>query len=161
MRTSHLVTAIALSAGLLATGVTIAPAFAQNAPIDSAATASTAERGNWLSIPQIHDKVVAAGYRDISEIEREDNAYEVKAIDRDGRKVKLVVDPTNGDLVRADRKGRDGRRGDDSGARSTSDSDRDTERDNRREDGREAERGTERNSEFDPSARLTRPGLGV
>lgn len=144
MRTSHLVTAIALSAGLLATGVTIAPAFAQNAATDSAA-----ERGNWLSIPQIHDKVVAAGYRDISEIEREDNAYEVKAIDRDGRKVKLVVDPTNGDLVRADRKGRDGRRGDDSGGRPTSDSDRGLER------------GAEQNSELDPGARLTRPGLGV
>lgn len=152
MRTSHLVTAIAISAGLLATGVTIAPVFAQNVATDSAA-----ERGNWLSIPQIHDKVIAAGYRDISEIEREDNAYEVKAIDRDGRKVKLVVDPTNGDLVRIDRKERDGRRGDDSDARPTGDSDRDMERDNRREDGR----GAERNSELDTGARLTRPGLGV
>lgn len=144
MRTSHFVTAIALSAGLLATGVTVAPVFAQNAATDSAA-----ERSNWLSIPQIHDKVIAAGYRDISEIEREDNAYEVKAIDRDGRKVKLVVDPTNGDVVRADRKGRDGRSGDDSGGRSTSDPDRGMER------------GAESNSELDPGTRLTRPGLGV
>ncbi|CAI10179.1 PepSY domain-containing protein [Aromatoleum aromaticum] len=144
MRTSHLVTAIAISAGLLATGVTVAPVFAQNTVTDSAA-----ERGNWLSIPQIHDKVVAAGYRDISEIEREDNAYEVKAIDRDGRKVKLVVDPTNGDIVRTDRKGRDGRRGNDSSGRPTSDSERGLER------------GTERNSELDPGARLARPDRGV
>ena len=156
MRTSHLVTAIAISAGLLATGLTVAPVFAQNVATDSAA-----ERGNWLSIPQIHEKIVAAGYRDISEIEREDNAYEVKAIDRDGRKVKLVVDPTNGDLVRTDRKGRDGRRGDDSGARPTSDSERGVEHGIRREDGRGAERGAERNSELDPGTRLTRRGLGV
>ena len=51
MRTTTILSAFALGAGLLAGGVVPAPAFAEdNRP------ARVSER-QWLSIPQIHDKL--------------------------------------------------------------------------------------------------------
>ena len=92
MRTTTILSAFALGAGLVAGGVMLAPAFAQdNRP------ASTAER-QWLSIPQIHDKLVAAGYRNIEKIEREDGAYEVRATNRNGARVKLYLNPQTGEI---------------------------------------------------------------
>lgn len=92
MRTTTIVSAFALGAGLVVGGVVLAPAFAQdNRP------ASTAER-QWLSIPQIHDKLVAAGYRNIEKIEREDGAYEVRAANRNGERVKLYLNPQTGEI---------------------------------------------------------------
>ncbi|SCZ52809.1 PepSY domain-containing protein [Thiohalomonas denitrificans] len=98
MKTSHAIFAIALSAA--AVGGT---AFA--APGAAAAPARSVQADNWLTIPAIYDKVIAAGYRDIDEIEREDNGYEVKAISPDGQRAKLQVDPISGDVVNARAKG--------------------------------------------------------
>lgn len=93
MRTTTVLSALALGAGLVAGSVTLAPAFAEdNRP------ARTSER-QWLSIPQIHDKLVAAGYRNIEKIEREDGAYEVRAANRDGERVKLYLNPQTGEIL--------------------------------------------------------------
>lgn len=101
MRTSTIVTALALGAGLLAGGVYLAPSFAQdNRP------ASVGER-QWLSIPRIHDKLDAAGYRDIEEIEREHGGYEVRATNRDGERVKLYLDPHTGEIFDKNRRDQD------------------------------------------------------
>jgi len=54
---------------------------------------------SWLTIPAIYDSVTAAGYRDINEIEREKNGYEVKAVGPRGERVKLYVDPINGEVL--------------------------------------------------------------
>lgn len=59
---------------------------------------SAADGERWLSIPQIHAKLEAAGYRNIEKIEREHGSYEVKATDREGRRVKLYVNPQTGDI---------------------------------------------------------------
>ena len=102
MRTTTILSAFALGAGLVAGGVVLAPAFAQdNRP------ASVSER-QWLSIPQIHDKLVAAGYRNIEKIEREDGAYEVRAANRNGQRVKLYLNPQTGEI--RDRPERESRR---------------------------------------------------
>ena len=93
MRT-HVLSVIALGAGLLAGGVTFAPAIAQ-----SAATQSSAPAHKGLSIGQVHDKLGAQGFRDIDEIERERDRFEVKATNEQGQRVKLYVDATSGDIV--------------------------------------------------------------
>lgn len=109
-RTKTFLSALAIAAGISAGAAFVAPAIAQ----DSSAPAR--ERSDWLTIPQIHERVEAAGYPDISEVERERNGYEVKAIDRDGRRVELDVDPRSGEVTDVETK-RDKRRdGADAGA---------------------------------------------
>lgn len=86
MRTLTIVTALAL-------GVFISPSFAQdNRP------AGGNER-QWLSIPQIHAKLEATGYRNIEKIEREHGSYEVKATDRNGERIKLYLNPQTGEVI--------------------------------------------------------------
>lgn len=78
---------------LIAAGLLAASAHA-----DNARPAAGAERP-WLSIPQVHARLEAAGYRNVEKIEREHGSYEVKATDRDGRRVKLHLNPQTGDIV--------------------------------------------------------------
>ncbi len=85
------------------------PSFAQN---DQAAGGGERQ---WLSIPQIYGKVEEAGYRDVRKIERERGYYEVKAIDRDGRRVELHVNPQTGEIKHSEWRG--SRRGEYGGAR--------------------------------------------
>ena len=93
MRTKTILSAFALGAGLLVGGVVLAPAFAEdNRP------APVGER-QWLSIPQIHDKLDTAGYRNIEKIEREDGAYEARATNRNGERVKLYLNPQTGEIL--------------------------------------------------------------
>jgi hypothetical protein len=93
MRTTTILSAFALGAGLVAGGAVLAPAFAEdNRPV------RTSER-QWLSIPQIHDKLVAAGYRNIEKIEREDGGYEARATHRNGERVKLYLNPQTGEIL--------------------------------------------------------------
>jgi hypothetical protein len=95
MRTLTIVTAIAL-------GAFIAPSFAQdNRP------AAGSDR-QWLSIPQIHARLEATGYRNIEKIERERGSYEVKATDRNGERIKLYLNPQTGEVV--DQRRREARR---------------------------------------------------
>ena len=58
----------------------------------------------WLTIPAVYDKLIASGYSDITEIEREHDGYEVKAIEPDGERVKLDVDPITADVVKSRKK---------------------------------------------------------
>lgn len=102
MRTSHLISALAIGASLLAGGAALAPAFAQTEK-----SAPPAAARSEMSIGQIHDKLTAAGYVNIDKIERERNAFEVKASDKSGARVKLTVDPQTGNIIeprRQDRK---------------------------------------------------------
>lgn len=92
MKTSHAIFAIALTAASFG-GATFA------APSANAGTATMAQTENWLTIPAIYDKVTAAGYIDITEIERERDGYEIKATGPDGKRVKLYVDPMNGEVL--------------------------------------------------------------
>jgi hypothetical protein len=92
MRTTTIISAFALGAGLVAGSMVLAPAFA-----DDDRPARVGER-QWLSIPQIHDKLVAAGYRNIEKIEREDGGYEARATHRNGERVKLYLNPQTGEI---------------------------------------------------------------
>ena len=49
-----------------------------------------------LTVRDIYDRVEAAGYRDIREIEWDDGRYEVKASNAQGARTKLYVNATTG-----------------------------------------------------------------
>lgn len=99
--------ASALAAGAAAQAQTAAPApapaqAAQAAPAAPAAQTAPAAAAPMLTIRQVYDKMEAAGYRNISEIERSSkHGYEVKAYDPQGQRVKLRVDPQSGAVTRS------------------------------------------------------------
>ncbi len=96
MHKSSILAALVLAAGIGGATVIAAPVLAQNAT--SAAPASSAV----LGIPEIHQRLTAAGYTDIDEIERERDRYEVKGTDREGRRVELDVDGVTGEVLRTE-----------------------------------------------------------
>lgn len=96
MRATTLIATLALTGGIFAAGATLVPTFAQNAP----ATAAT--QSNWMSLQGLRSKLEAAGYRDFEKIERERTRYEVKAIDPQGQRVELDVDPMTGDILKTE-----------------------------------------------------------
>lgn len=98
MKTRTLILTLALGGGLLAGAAAVAPVFAQSD------AAPVVRQDEGLSVPQIHDALTAAGYRNINAIERERNRYEVKATDAEGRRVKLSVDPMTGKVMNTEAK---------------------------------------------------------
>lgn len=67
----------------------------------------------WLTIPQVHQQLEAAGYRSIEKIERERGGYDVRATDRQGERVKLYLNPQTGEILgqaTGKRGGKDGER---------------------------------------------------
>lgn len=84
----------------LATGG--ASAFAQAAPAPTPPAATTAGAG--MDIPRITEHVSGLGYTDIREVERKsDKLYEIKARDRSGQRVEILVDSRSGEVLRSER----------------------------------------------------------
>lgn len=91
--------AMAIGACALTAGASV---HAQSATPPQAAPAATSPAAPMLTIRQVYDKMEAAGYRNISEIERSSkHGYEVKAYDPQGQRVKLRVDPQSGNVTRS------------------------------------------------------------
>lgn len=89
--------ALAIGASSLVAGTAV---HAQAAAPAAPAAANPA--APMLTIRQVYDKMEAAGYRNISEIERSSkHGYEVKAYDPQGQRVKLYVDPQSGAVTRS------------------------------------------------------------
>ena len=84
----------ALLQGCIAQAQTPAPGEAQ-APAAASTTAAP-----QLTLRDIYDRVEAAGYRDIREIEWDDGHFEVKASNAQGQRVKLDVNATTGAIER-------------------------------------------------------------
>lgn len=93
MKRSTILTSLTLVCAIVAATTLITPAFA-----DDHRSNPVSER-QWLSIAQIHDKLVAAGYHDIEKIERERGGYEARATDRQGNRTKLYLHPQTGEIV--------------------------------------------------------------
>lgn len=93
MKIATLLTSLALGGVIAVGGVWLAPSMAgeQRAP-------AAVER-QWLSIAQVHDKLEAAGFRNVEKIERERGGYEARATDRQGDRVKLYVNPQTGEIM--------------------------------------------------------------
>lgn len=113
MRTSILLSGLALSVSLVAGGFTLSPAVAQTAAVQD------------LPASRIQEKLTALGYRNIDRIKRDHGAFEVRASDSKGERVKLYVDPQTGGIINKHAKNqrRDARdqRGDDDGPRNSAD----------------------------------------
>lgn len=80
------------------------PALAQTpAPtqMPTAAAPANPAAGALLDIRQVYDRVAAAGYRDIREIELSHGRYEVKASNAQGERVKLDVNARTGAVERS------------------------------------------------------------
>ena len=92
MRITTFLSAFAVGTALVASGAWLSPSLAQGSR-----PANTSER-QWLSIPQIHDKLEAAGYRDIEKIERKHGSYKVRVIDRSGERANLYLNPQTGEI---------------------------------------------------------------
>lgn len=91
--------ALAIGASSLVAGTAV---HAQAAAPATAAPAAVNPASPMLTIRQVYDKMEAAGYRNISEIERSSkHGYEVKAYDPQGQRVKLYVDPQSGAVTRS------------------------------------------------------------
>ena len=90
---------ISRSLAIIAAGIALtwsvaqaqAPATAPEAP-----AAVTAPAAQQLTIRDIYDRVEAAGYRDMREIEWDHGRYEVKANNAQGQRVKLYVNASTG-----------------------------------------------------------------
>lgn len=93
MKRSTLLTSLVLGGTLAIGGAWLVPSFAGEN------RAGTEGERQWLSIPQVHAKLEAAGYRHIEKIERERGGYEVRATDRNGERVKLYLNPQTGDSM--------------------------------------------------------------
>jgi hypothetical protein len=91
---------ITLTLSTLAVVVALLTAMAFTLPARASdrKTAPTTEQP-WLPIPQIYAKLESAGYRNIEKIEREHGAYEVRATDRQGARVRLDVHPQTGAIL--------------------------------------------------------------
>ncbi|QNP48042.1 PepSY domain-containing protein [Diaphorobacter aerolatus] len=85
--------AVVLAVGGVASLASAQGSANQGAPAASAAS-TTARAG--LNIRQIYDRIEAAGYRDIVEIEWDDGRYEAKAHNAQGQRVKLYINATSG-----------------------------------------------------------------
>lgn len=86
---------VAIAAG---TAVTwgIAKAQAPATPAAQAPAIVTAPAAAQLTVRDVYDRMEAAGYRDIREIEWDHGRYEVKASNAQGARVKLYVNATTG-----------------------------------------------------------------
>lgn len=85
----------------LSIGVAIAQAPTQaeiSAPATSASvtTEANSSSAKLLSIRDIYDRVDAAGYRQVREIDLDHGRYEVKALNAQGQSVKLYVNARSG-----------------------------------------------------------------
>ena len=89
---------------ILALVVTAAATSGSALAVTDSGNQSKVSTETWLTIPAIYDKLIAAGYSDITEIEREHDGYEVKAIGPDGERVKLDVDPITADVLKSRKK---------------------------------------------------------
>ncbi|MCB1676204.1 MAG: PepSY domain-containing protein [Halioglobus sp.] len=96
MKISHAMLALAITATAASASV-LAVAGADPNPNDW----STISSENWLTIADVYDKLVAAGYSDITQIERDDGRYEVKATAPNGGRVEIDVDPVTAKVLRS------------------------------------------------------------
>jgi len=84
---------------LLAAGIALTWSIAQAqtpAPAAPQAPVATTAPAPQLTIRDIYDRMEAAGYRDIREIEWDHGRYEVKASNAQGQRVKLYVNASTG-----------------------------------------------------------------
>ncbi|WEZ84335.1 PepSY domain-containing protein [Rhizobium sp. 32-5/1] len=69
---------------------------------DDNASCTTEPQAQWMSTDAISAKAVAAGYKDIRQVKTEGTCYEVYAMTTTGERAEVVMNPVNGDVVKAE-----------------------------------------------------------
>lgn len=87
-----------LMAGLALGALAAGAVQAQPAAAETAVASAAATRAPVLDIGQIHERLLAQGWRDVREIEWSKGRYKVKAHDSQGRRVKLYVSASTGEI---------------------------------------------------------------
>lgn len=82
-------------------GASLAVAQGNTAPTAAPVAAAVTTAAPALNLRQIYDRIEAAGYRDIREIEWDDGRYEAKASNAQGQRMKLYVNATSGTIEHA------------------------------------------------------------
>lgn len=95
MRISTTMCSLALLGSILAAGLT----FSSPVAADEGRDRDLGQNRAWLPMQGLIGKLDAAGYRNVEKIEREHGRYEVRAINRDGERVKLHLDAQTGELI--------------------------------------------------------------
>lgn len=93
MNSTSILSTLSLTASILLAGAAISPAYADD---------SSSERGHAnpaLSVPQVLQKLDAAGYRHIEKIQLKRGNYEVRTTGRDGERIKLYVNAQTGSIL--------------------------------------------------------------
>jgi len=95
MNSSSTLSTLGLAACLLASHLALTPAYADDdGDGDVWRDAATA-----LSVPQVVQKLNAAGYPHVEKIQRKRGNYEVRTSGRDGERLKLYVNAQTGDIL--------------------------------------------------------------
>ncbi|NDP39652.1 MAG: PepSY domain-containing protein [Rhodoferax sp.] len=92
MNPSFSLSTLCLAGCLLAGAVTLTPAHADD-------DTRWRDTGAVLSVPQVLQKLDAAGYRNIEKIQLKRGNYAVRTTGRDGERVKLHVNAQTGDIL--------------------------------------------------------------
>lgn len=106
MRTSQRLSSLVVAAVLATGAAAFLPAVAQTSQAPAAAV-DAAPKGKPLMIAQLHDKLEAAGYRNIQKVETKRDRFEVYATNHEGQRVELDVDIITGQVKRTKTKGAD------------------------------------------------------
>lgn len=85
-----------VAAGLVAGSSTVA--FA------SSDYCASAPRAQWRSMADAKAAVEALGYKQVRKIEADDGCYEAYALDKDGRRVEIYLDPVHLKVVKVEGK---------------------------------------------------------
>lgn len=88
-----------LSAALLVAGLVRA-----TTPSSEPAASGTVATASALSLAEVHQRLLAAGYREVSELQRKRDHVEAEARDRDGHRVELQLDPLTAVVRRSESK---------------------------------------------------------
>lgn len=97
MKTMTIRTTLILTTCLLVGGFAWSPAHADDKSSDR--SYGSADVAPALSVPQVIQKLGAAGYQQIEKIQRKRDRYEVRATGRDGARVKLYVNAQTGEIL--------------------------------------------------------------
>ena len=84
----------------LVVAVAASPFLAASAMADS--HCGNVPQADWMSVAEVATAVTEAGY-EVREVERDDGCYDIKAIDAQGQRFDLDVNPSTGEIVRSDR----------------------------------------------------------
>lgn len=84
---------------VLATSVVMTVLSAGSALAEEDANCGNAPRDQWIGREAITTKVTAMGYQ-VKRVKPDDGCYEVRAIDKQGAKAELYLNPVTGEVVR-------------------------------------------------------------